>query len=298
MDDVPLPPTPFSPNAPGSAPKSVVAQLAWDATDNHYPLLVLGTNFYGDFTFTTRFKIVDGLTEQVAGVAFRMQDEQNYFFIRANAIQNNFYFYRVFKGALSTPIGNNMKFERGVWHELTVNCDGPKIHILLDGREALPMLTDPTFAAGKIAFITKSDSISYFTDTRLTYTPREPFAQLMVRDAMKENKRLLGLKIFVNAPQSPNIRLIASNDESEIGRPGEKLDADVINHGVNYTSWDKVNEIVYVTMPLRDRNGDTVASVRLVMKSFKGQTEDNALVRATPIMQKLQARASSVDRLY
>src|SRR5271166_5636394 len=58
-DEVPLLLAPLSPKAPTTAPKSVVAQLAWDAADNHYPLLTLGTNFYGDFTFTTRFKMAD-----------------------------------------------------------------------------------------------------------------------------------------------------------------------------------------------------------------------------------------------
>jgi hypothetical protein len=51
-------------------------------------------------------------------------------------------------------------------------------------------------------------------------------------------------------------------------------------------------------MPLRDRNGDTVAAVRFVMKSFPGQTEENAVLRAMPILKSMQLRASSVDSLY
>jgi hypothetical protein len=298
MDDVPLALAPLNPNAPTTAPKSVVAQLSWDAADNRYPMLELTTNIFGNFKVTTRFKIADGLTEQIAGLAFRMQDERNYFYVQASALGNTFYFYRVFKGVKSPPIGNNIKFTRNVWHDLSVECTGPKIHILLDGKEALPTLTDPTFSAGKIALLTKSDSISYFTDTRITYTPRETFAQSMVRDAMRENRQLVAVKIYMSTPSSQEIHAVASNDEKEIGQPGEKFDTDVISRGVNYFSKDNDKETVTVTLPLRDKNGDAVASVRLVMKSFKGQTEENALVRAQPILHKLQERASSVDNLF
>jgi len=50
-------------------------------------------------------------------------------------------------------------------------------------------------------------------------------------------------------------------------------------------------------MPLRDRNGDIVAAVRVTMKSFPGQTEENAVVRAMPIVKEMQQRASSVNSL-
>jgi hypothetical protein len=48
---------------------------------------------------------------------------------------------------------------------------------------------------------------------------------------------------------------------------------------------------------LRDRNGDTIAAVRVVMKSFPGQTEANAIVRAAPIVRQLQARVQSLEDL-
>ncbi|HEX3800712.1 MAG TPA: family 16 glycoside hydrolase [Verrucomicrobiae bacterium] len=297
LDEVPLPIAPINPGAPKTGSQAVVGQFAWEATDEHFPMLVLGKDTYANFTFTTRFKIVDGLTEQMAGVAFRLQDERNYYYVRASALGNTFYFYTVTKGVRSNPIGNQMTIEKGVWHTLSIQCEGAKIRILLDGKEALPELTDPTYSSGKIALWTKSDSISYFTDMRVNYTPREPFAQSMVRDAMKEfSTKLLGLQIVAVPPDAKDARMIASTDEKEIGKPGEATDLDVINKNVNYYLRDK--GAVYVTMPLRDRNGDTVAAVRFAMKTFPGQTEDNALERATPILKALQLRASSVDKLY
>ena len=201
MDEVPLALPPLSPGAASTAKQSVVAQLAWDATDEHFPMLILGDESYNDFTFNTRFKIVDGLTEQMAGIAFRVQDEKNFYVIRASVLSGTFYFYKVEKGVRFKSYGNNIKIEKGVWHDLSLECKGTTFHILLDGKQAMPMINDPTFTTGKIAFWTKSDSISYFTDTRITYTPREPFVQALVRDTLKLYPRLLGSEGFHGATQ-------------------------------------------------------------------------------------------------
>jgi DNA-binding IclR family transcriptional regulator len=50
-------------------------------------------------------------------------------------------------------------------------------------------------------------------------------------------------------------------------------------------------------MPLHDRNGDSIAAVRVKMKSFPGQTEENAVVRAAPIVRDMQDRIQSMDDL-
>ncbi|MDB6068216.1 MAG: hypothetical protein JWR26_4424 [Pedosphaera sp.] len=290
MDDVPLG------TADATTNKAVVAQLAWDTTDEHYPLLILGENTYNDFTLTTRFKTVDGLAEQMAGVAFRIQDEKNFYVARASSIGNSIYVYKFEKGirdqkvhAASATIG------KGVWHELTVACEGTTIKVLLDGTLAMPPFSDDSFAGGKVGYWTKSDSISYFADTRISYVGREPFTKQLVQDTMREFPRLVSLKLFMVPTNSVEPRLIASSDEKGLGEAGGKADADVIKRGVNY--YDKKKDVVIVTMPLNDRNGDPVAAVRITMKTFAGQTEENALVRATPIIKTMQLRASSVRSL-
>ena len=41
----------------------------------------------------------------------------------------------------------------------------------------MPPLNDNTFTTGKIGFRTKSDAVSYFGDTTITYTPLVPVAR-------------------------------------------------------------------------------------------------------------------------
>jgi hypothetical protein len=280
---------------PRTALKSVVGQLARDPTDNHYPMLMLGKEQYGDFTFTTRFKIVGGDKEQMAGVAFRIQDENNFYVVRANLLSGTFYFFKYEKGAHAPPIGNNIKLKAGEWHELTVQCEGTEIRLKLDGEDAMPALSDTTFSAGRIAFWTKSDSVAYFTDAQVSYTPKVNFAQQMVDDTLKEYPRLLGLQVFVAAAAPAGTRMIASADGKGIGEAGEAADADVIQRGAYYYS--KNQEKVVVTMPLSDRNGDPVAAVRVLLKPLPGQTEENARVRALPIIKTMQQRMMAVRSL-
>jgi hypothetical protein len=61
-------------------------------------MLVFDGETFSDFTFTTRFKIVSGEVEQMAGVAFRVQDERNYYYVRANAKNQNVAFFPLRRG--------------------------------------------------------------------------------------------------------------------------------------------------------------------------------------------------------
>jgi hypothetical protein len=54
---------------------------------------------------------------------------------------------------------------------------------------------------------------------------------------------------------------------------------------------------VSVTMPLKDRNAEPIAAIRVKMKSFPGQTEQNILVRATPVVNYIQGKVLSLQDL-
>lgn len=287
---------PISPKAPQTNKRAVLAQLSRDRTDEHSPLLIFEEESYKDFTLTTRFKIVDGQEEQMAGIAFRIQDEKNYYYMRASAMGSSFYFFKIVDGVRSAPIGSKLPVAKGVWHELTIEAKGHEIRGLLNGKALIPTLGDETFKSGKIGFWTKSDSVSYFSDTRLVYTPTEILAQVIIRDTMRTYPRLKGIKIYAVPTNAPVAQVIASSDSSEIGLPAEKAERDVIDRGVIYQA--KGSDAVTVTMPLRDRNGETVGAVAVRMKSFAGQTEKNAIVRALPIVKPMEARIQSARDLF
>ncbi|MDW8309151.1 MAG: DUF1080 domain-containing protein [Verrucomicrobiales bacterium] len=294
LDEVPPLLPPLSDKAPVVTKRPVLAQLSRDRTDERFPLLVFEEETFGDFTLTTRFKLVGGEVEQMAGIAFRLQDARNFYVIRASGLGRNLRFYKVVNGERSVPIGPQLDVPTNVWHELKIECKGNQIRCWFNGREAIPTLGDNTFSSGKIAFWTKSDSVSYFADTRLVYTPREPLAQTLVREMKAKYPRLRGLQIYtLDAQGEP--RVVASTDQQERGEPGGLSEKGAITEGNIY--YGKGRKTVTVVMPLRDRNGEPIAAARLTMERFTGQTEQNALARAMPIVKAMQARVRTLEEL-
>lgn len=296
LEAVPPKLEPLSPNAPAVSRQAVLAQVAQDPTDEHFPMLIYEGETYGDFHLTTRFKTVEGVMEQMAGIAFHVQNESNYYVVRASSLGNTFKFYKVLNGNRGPLTGPELPLPAGVWHQLEVDCKEANVRCLLDGKELVNVTdTRNALTSGKIAFWTKSDSVSYFADTKIVYTPFQPPAQKLVKQMLAKYPRLLGMKIYVPGGEAGATRIVASNDEREIGQPGSKTEEAVIRTSETY--YGKEKQSVSVIMPLRDRNGEAIAAARVVMKTFKGQTEENAIIRAAPLVKELQAQIQSLEDL-
>jgi len=296
LDEVPTALPAFSPKSPVVNKRPVLAQVSTDKTDERFPMLIYDGNDFGDFTISTQIKLMGGEAEQMAGIAFRVQDEKNYYYIRANGVDNNIYFFKRVEGNLFGPIGSKIEVAKGVWHDFSIECRGNEIRCRFNGKEAFPNLQDNTFNSGKFAFWTKSDAISYFANTHITYTPRERFAQTLLKDALIKFDRLVGLTIFAAGTNGPVPEAIASKDASEVGTPAPVAEQDVINRAKIYHL--KSNGRVTVIMPMRDNNGEAIAAVRVVMKALPGQTEKNAIARAQPVVKYMESRLVRTGELF
>ncbi len=117
------------PTAPSKP--NVVAQTSTDTTDYRFPLL------------------------------------NNYYIVRANALEDNYRLYHVVAGNRRQFAGANFKVTSGEWHELRVECVGNKIICYYDGAKKIEA-TDDTFKdAGKVGLWTKADSVTYFDDLKV-----------------------------------------------------------------------------------------------------------------------------------
>lgn len=281
--------------SPSTSKRKVLAQTARDITDEHFPVLIFDEETYDDFTFTTQFKTVGGGIEQMAGIAFRFQDEKNYYVVRASSLGNNLRFYKFVNGERSTPIGPEIAIPKGVWHELAVECKGNRIQCYLNGKEAMPAINDTSFTKGKVGFWTKSDAVSYFVDSRITFTPHETLAQSLIGEMFRRYPRLEGLKVFSTTAADPTLRVIASSNAKDMNQAGSKEDKDCLARGTVY--FQKKDGSVSVTFPVHDRNGDIIAALEVLMSSFPGQTEQNAVARATPVVKSFEERIGSLKDL-
>ena len=290
LADAPTAFNPLAPNAKVGGKASVLAQLSTDATEERFPVLIFDDEVFGDFTFTTKFKCVAGKVEQMAGVAFRYQDPKNYYVVRASGLGNNVRFYKFVNGERSAPIGPEVPVAPGVWHELSVECKGNQIRCLFNGKEVIPPLTDSSFGFGKLGFWTKSDSVSHFADSKVSYTPRETLAKALVREALAKKSSITDVVIYMVKGAAQELRVVASHDEKYMGILGGQVEKDVIAKDVMFAGEDRVRGLSLITLPLHDRNGDVVAAVRVEMKPFIGQTEKSSILRAAPIVKRMEQR--------
>jgi hypothetical protein len=146
-----------------------IAQTSQDHTDYRFPLAVYDRLSAKNVNVSMRFKPVSGDVDQAGGIAIRLADPDNYYVVRANALEDNVRFYRVVKGERRQIAGTSQKVSSGEWHTLTIAADGDRFTVTFDGKEMFAA-NDSTFTgSGKIALWTKADSVTYFD--QLTIAP-------------------------------------------------------------------------------------------------------------------------------
>lgn len=117
-----------------------------------------------------RFKPIAGKEDQAGGVIWRVQDANNYYIARANALEDNVTIYHTINGKRVAFKNINTKVTSGVWHTLRVDLEGNKFTVSFDGNKVIEA-TDESFAkAGKVGVWTKADSVTLFDN--FTYGAR------------------------------------------------------------------------------------------------------------------------------
>ena len=159
------------------SPPYVLAQLSQDRTAGRFPLAIWDRIVILDGSVSVAFKTVDGVVDQAAGMVWRYQDPNNYYIVRANALENNVVLYKVEngvrasiapKGLPSRSYGVKHDIPRGQWNTLKIDFHGSSFTVFLNS-ERLFEVEDQTFAKpGKTGLWTKADSVTYFDEFTVT----------------------------------------------------------------------------------------------------------------------------------
>ena len=148
----------------------VLAQLSKDATSARFPLAIHPGPALTNGAVSVRFKPVSGNVDRAAGLVWRYRDENNYYLVRANALEDNVVLYKVENGRRTplAPVGKPGEYGVGKavpaerWSSLRVAFTGPRFVVSFDS-ESLFEVEDSTFTdAGRVGLWTKADSITYF----------------------------------------------------------------------------------------------------------------------------------------
>lgn len=136
-----------------------------------FAAILLPSTVYGDLTATARFKPISGREDQAAGIIFRFQDKDDYYILRANALEGNVNLYRYAGGVRGVIKEGAGVVAAGTWHELRAEATGDRLRGFLDGKLVVET-SDATFKAGRVGLWTKADSASCFDD--VTVSRRNP----------------------------------------------------------------------------------------------------------------------------
>jgi hypothetical protein len=149
-----------------------IEQTSTDATDYRFPLAIHASWSAKNLRAEIRFKPVGGKVDRAAGIAVRIQNPDNYYIARANALENNVRFYRVVAGRRQQLGTADIRVTSGEWPTMTLEAQGRRFAVSYDGA-ALFEVTDDTFTeAGGVALWTKADSVTRFDVMVITPMPQ------------------------------------------------------------------------------------------------------------------------------
>ena len=103
---------------------------------------------------------------------WRYQNEDNYYIVRANALENNVVLYKVQDGTRThlalkgegRTYGKPAQVSAGEWSTLGVVAAGPLFEVYFNGSK-LYEVEDTTFdQPGRVGVWTKADSVTHFDD--------------------------------------------------------------------------------------------------------------------------------------
>lgn len=149
-----------------------LAQTDADATRSRFPVAVLTNLTAADVDLSVRFRPVSGRVDQAAGLVWRYRDQDNYYIVRANALEDNVVLYKVENGRRTDlPVkgegrtyGKKAEVPAGQWSTLRVAANGRLFEVYFNGTK-LYEVEDATFTQpGKVGVWTKADSVTHFDD--------------------------------------------------------------------------------------------------------------------------------------
>ncbi len=119
-----------------------------------------------------RLKPVNGKEDQAGGAVFRFQDANNYYVVRANALEDNVVLYKTVNGKRSSlqvkgrmfGYGVDTRVPKGKWSSLRVEFKGNSFTVSFNGKKLFEVEDDTFKEAGAVGVWTKADSVTLFDD--------------------------------------------------------------------------------------------------------------------------------------
>jgi hypothetical protein len=152
----------------GTAPsKSKVLKQSGRAT---FPLILKNHTNIKDGFVEVKFKAVAGSQDRAAGVVWRASDVNNYYVVRANALEDNFVLYKTVdgvRGALDIVgrkggYGVSVPVPANIWHSVRIDFKANRFRASFNGNQLFEVEESTFTNAGMVGLWTKADSVTLF----------------------------------------------------------------------------------------------------------------------------------------
>jgi hypothetical protein len=286
------------------SPPHVLAQTSADSTDYRFPLAIAEDTSYRDLALSVKFKAVSGKVDRAAGLVFRLQDKDNYYVVRANALEDNLRLYHVVKGRRAQFAGANLKVTANSWHEIKVEARGHEFKCYYDGMLQFTARDETLKESGKIGLWTKADSVTYFDDltvedlsgARGSKVPGKILAQKLVDDLVAKRPGIVRVGMHLTPPNGPDNIIVASNVAAKVGQKSDPEDLQAMRTGRPVVLREDGN--FDITLPLHDSSGKLIGAIGLTIRPGPGEQESSVTRRASGIARELGMQIPSKAKLF
>ena len=134
-----------------------------DATDLHFPLCVSTQTIARDVDATLRFKAIGGTHARAAGLIVRGQSANDYYVVRADALEGTVRLYRMVGGRRALiKAQDTADVASDQWHALRVIVKGNSFDVLLDDKPMFKATDSSLPQAGTVGVWSQADSLIHF----------------------------------------------------------------------------------------------------------------------------------------
>jgi hypothetical protein len=140
-----------------------LSETGGDATDLHFPLCISEQTVARDVDATLRFKAVGGNHARAAGLVLRAQTANDYYVVRADALDGSVRLYRMQRGRRALiKAEDQADVASDRWHALRVIVKGATFDVSLDDRSVFKATDASLPLAGAVGVWSQADSLIRF----------------------------------------------------------------------------------------------------------------------------------------
>ncbi len=139
-----------------------LTETAGDATDLRLPLCISEQTIVRDVDATLRFKPVSGTHVRAAVLVLRAQNANDYYVVRASALDGSVRLYRMERGRRAQLATKNVEVKTGAYQALRVVLVNDRFEVSLDGTKLFEATDRSLIQSGALGVWSQADSVIHF----------------------------------------------------------------------------------------------------------------------------------------